>query len=147
MHGAGRLVAGDRGESHTCLSSSPRTSVPEPITWRWAFPCTQFSKTAQSTTFSSVAYPAHTLSSCDYFWEDWKRLSGQRNKDNIHLGGALAASGTLCTEGTRAQAVGHKAVQRYEAPLSFVWKRGFTLAPFMAMLHGHWVRPVNSTHE
>lgn len=87
------------------------------------------------------------LSSCEYYWEDWKGLFGQRSKDNVHPGGALAAPGTLCTKGTCAQAVGHKAEQRCEAPLSFVWKRGFTLTPFMAMLHSRWVRPVNSTHE
>lgn len=74
------------------------------------------------------------LSSCEYYWEDWKRLFGQRNKDSFQ------------------QCPRHLLHLRYvctgcEAPLSFVWKRGFTLAPFMAMLQGCWVRPINSTHE
>lgn len=65
----------------------------------WTPLCTQRSKTAQSTTFSSVGCPAHTLSRCQYYWENWKRLFGTEEHDNIHLGGVLAAPGTLCTKG------------------------------------------------
>lgn len=48
-------------------------------------------------------------------------------------------------QGKCAQAVGHKAEQWCEAHLSCVWERGSALALFVALLHGHWEHPVNST--
>lgn len=50
-------------------------------------------------------------------------------------------------QGKCAQAVGHKAERSHEAHLSFVWERGSTVALFVALLHGCWVHPVNSTRD
>lgn len=49
------VCSGDRGGSHLCsMSSSLRTWFPEPINLTWALLCTQCSKAAQSSTFSST---------------------------------------------------------------------------------------------
>lgn len=81
------------------MNSSPRTWIPEHINLTWAPLCTQHSKAAQSTTLSSVACPAHALSSCEYYWENWKSLFDTEEQYNIDVGGVLAAPGTLCTKG------------------------------------------------
>lgn len=105
MHGGGGFVlVTEKEATHVRWAPAPGPELLSPSIWP-PF-CTQLSKAAQSTTFSSVAHPAHALSRCEYYWENWKRLFGAEEQDNIHQGGALAAPGTLCTKGNRAQAVG-----------------------------------------
>lgn len=143
------VCSGDRGGSHPCsMSSSLRTWFPEPINLTWAPLCTQYSKATQSSTFSSAQLSC--LSSTHI--EQLLILLGELEEAIWHRGATQHSPGRSsgCTrpplqQGKHAQAMGYKAERWREAHLSFVWEKGPALALFVALLHGCWVHPINST--